>query len=100
MTRRTAIPQAEPGAPMTASPSSVLVTPDKVSASMVARGLLREDPSRPGKSCCITPKGLRALADEMEAGRVADGLEDMRRDVEATRARMAAKGHKWIGDGP
>lgn len=107
--RRAATTPAEPGARkigkrqlrlliMCASPTAILLTTDSVSDSMVARGLLRETPERPGKSCCITPKGLRALAAEMEAGRVADGLEEMRRDAAAMRARLAAKGEKWIGD--
>ena len=73
---------------MTASPTRILLTTDKVSDSLVRRGLLRETDR--SKACCITPAGLRALADEMEAGRVDDALERMRKDVEARKARSAA----------
>lgn len=71
------------------SPTAALVVSDKISASLVRRGLLRE--REPGGLCCITPDGLRALAAEMESGRVDDALEAMRKDVEARQARMAAK---------
>jgi hypothetical protein len=53
----------------------VLVTPDKVSASLVRRGLLRE--TRDGAALCISPDGLRAIADAMEAGRVYDAIAKM-----------------------
>lgn len=69
---------------MSASPTSILVTPDKVSASLVARGLLASD-ERGG--CTITPAGLRILADEMEAGRIPAALDAMRRDAKAWRER-------------
>lgn len=54
-----------------ASPYSALVLPDKVSRSLVKRGLFRENT---GGSSCITPAGLRALADAMENGALPDGL--------------------------
>lgn len=48
----------------------LLLTPGREERAMVARGLLRTDE---GGACCITPAGLRALADAMDAGRVKDG---------------------------
>jgi hypothetical protein len=39
--------------------------------SLIRRGMLQQD----GGGCyCITPAGLRALADAIEAGKVEDGL--------------------------
>jgi len=77
---------------MIASPTRVLITIDRVSAALVKRGLIRE--LVPGGACCITPAGLRLLADEMEAGRVDDALEAIRKDADAreaaTNARRAA----------
>lgn len=72
---------------MLGSPGCLLLTPGRSEQGMVARGLLRE--RAPGKACCITPAGLRALADEMEAGRVDDALEQIRKDVEARKAKAA-----------
>ncbi len=72
-----------------ASPCALLLTTDKVSAALVRRGFFRE--REPGGACCISPAGLRVLADEMEAGRVDDALVRMKKDVEARRARIAAK---------
>ncbi len=57
----------------TASPYSLLLTPDRQSDRLVQLGLLRQ--SEVGKACCITPAGLRALADAIEAGRLKDGLQ-------------------------
>ena len=54
-----------------ASPTVFLVTPDRRSASLVRRGLLREVVSG---ACCITPAGLRRLADAIEAGQLVDSL--------------------------
>lgn len=52
------------------SPGNVLVTPaDRVAKALIRRGLLAE-----GEGVAITPAGLRALADELEAGRVAQHL--------------------------
>jgi hypothetical protein len=72
-----------------ASPTMLLLTPGKAEAAMVRRGLLRE--REPGGALAITPAGLRALADEMEAGRVDDAMARMRKDVAERRARIAAK---------
>ena len=51
-----------------------LVVGDKISESLVARGLLAQDPPlaghRYGGMVRMTLAGLRALADEVEAGRV------------------------------
>lgn len=62
----------------------MLIVGDRLSESLVRRGLLADDGK--GDWCRITPAGLRALADEMEAGRVEDALEVMRRDA-AERAK-------------
>ena len=79
-----------------ASPYGYLVTTDKVSDSLVRRGLLRErddlerskyDGRRP---CCITPAGYRALAAEMEAGRIDAVVEEMRKKREAGRPTAEA----------
>ena len=53
-----------------ASPTSRLITPDKNTRAMVAGGLARED----SKGFTITPNGLRALADQMEAGHVNNAI--------------------------
>lgn len=50
------------------------------------RGLLRSDK---GAFYCITPAGLRVLADEMEAGRVEGALEWSKREREKNIARKA-----------
>lgn len=52
-----------------ASPSCLLIVGDKVSASLVGRGLLKAHfPDKPDAWHRITPAGLRALADAFEAG--------------------------------
>lgn len=52
-----------------ASPSMLLVVGDALSASLVARGLLKPAlKKRPNAWHRITPAGLRALADAYEAG--------------------------------
>lgn len=66
---------------------SLLLTPNGVSRTLVARGLLRED--KPGGSCCITPAGLRALADAMEAGQVQDAITTFAAKREENVAREA-----------
>lgn len=71
------------------SPTMLLLVPGPRHRSMVERGLLRQSDS--GGSVCITPKGLRVLADEMERGRVDDALEHMRKDVEARQKRAEEK---------
>ena len=70
------------------SPAVLMLAPSKEARGLVKRGLLREREG--GKACCITPAGLRALADEMEAGRVDDALEAMRKQV-AERQRRFGK---------
>lgn len=49
-----------------ASPRFLLLTPCRRARDLVQRGLLAEDRG----AVWITPAGLRALADAMEAGRV------------------------------
>lgn len=49
--------------------------------NMIARGLLADE----GGTCRITAKGLRALADEMEAGRVGEAIERMKQAAKAAR---------------
>ena len=52
-----------------ASPSSLMIVGDKVSASLVSRGLLKPHfPDNPHAWHRITPSGMRALADAFEAG--------------------------------
>ncbi len=52
-----------------ASPSMLLVVGDKLSASLVKRGLLKPRfRERPDAWHGITPAGMRALADAYEAG--------------------------------
>lgn len=57
-----------------ANPSMMLVTPDRTSAALVRHGYLRSSGGEDG-SCCITPAGLRALAEEMLAGRLKDAFQ-------------------------
>lgn len=72
---------------MCGSPTMLLLTEDRASRALVKRGLLRSD----GRISAITPAGLRVLANEMEAGRVADALERMKRDAAAQKARAEAR---------
>lgn len=52
-----------------ASPSCLMIVGDKVSGSLVKRGLLKPNfPDSPDAWHRITPAGLRALADAYEAG--------------------------------
>lgn len=53
-----------------------LVVADKLSDSLVRRGLLSAEPD--GSFARITPLGLRVLADELEAGRVTSGADRLR----------------------
>jgi hypothetical protein len=62
----------------------MLIVGDRLSKSLVKRGLLADDGK--GNWCRITPAGLRALADEMETGRVEDALEVLHREA-AKRAK-------------
>lgn len=71
------------------NPTCALVVPDKCALSLVARGLLKV--TERDNFACITAAGLRALAAEMEAGRVDDAIERIRKDVEARKA----KAPKW-----
>jgi hypothetical protein len=70
------------------SPTMALIVPGKECRGLIANGLLQV--SDTGGCACITAKGLRALADEMEKGRVASALERMKADVEKRRAAIAA----------
>ena len=73
---------------MLATPTRVQVIGGRSEAGLVRRGLLRER----NHGLCITPDGLRALADEMESGRVDDALDRMRKEAEERerRARLRA----------
>jgi hypothetical protein len=71
------------------SPACAMVVPDKCALSLVARGFLKISES--GGFACITASGLRVLAEEMEAGRVDNALERIRKDVEARKARAEAR---------
>ena len=61
-----------------ACPGRALIVPGKVSESLVRRGLLKcyDD----GSFSCITPNGLRALADALEAGKVDDAHVGIEKD--------------------
>jgi hypothetical protein len=54
------------------SPHMILVTPKKRDQRLVELGLAKH-PAEGSESLCITPAGLRLLADEIEAGRLPDG---------------------------
>lgn len=71
------------------SPTMSLVVPGKECRGLIARGLLQASPT--GGFACITAKGLRALADEMDKGRVASALERITADVEKRQAAIAAR---------
>jgi F0F1-type ATP synthase epsilon subunit len=74
---------------MLGSPTMSMIVPGKAERAMIARGLLKC--SATGGFACITPAGLRVLADEMEAGRVDDALERMRKNVEKLKAKDLLK---------
>jgi hypothetical protein len=75
---------------MLASPMCTMLTADRSSRALVKRGLLRLE--RKGyEASVITPAGLRALADEMEAGRVKLALETMKKETAERRAKIEAK---------
>jgi hypothetical protein len=71
---------------MLGTPTRSLITPGKSERGMIAKGLLRQDD---GGACCITPAGLRVLADEIEAGRVDDALERMKAEAELRKSPHA-----------
>lgn len=59
-----------------ATPTGMLLSPSRISDGLVRKGLLRNDASLPGsKAACITPAGLRRLADALEAGDLKDAFE-------------------------
>lgn len=70
---------------MLGSPTTSLIVPTPRERSMIARGLLKCGES--GGFACITPLGLRVLADEMEAGRVDDALTRIRKHVESRKRK-------------
>ena len=51
-------------------PERAMVIGDRTSAALIKRGLLRSWANNGKDMVTITPAGLRALADEMEAGRI------------------------------
>lgn len=73
---------------MLGSPTVSLVVPGKECGSLIKNGLLQVSPT--GGFACITASGLRALADEMDKGRVASALENIKADVEKRKAAIAA----------
>jgi hypothetical protein len=71
-----------------ASPSCAMVVPDKVALSLVKRGLLR---THDGGFACITPSGLRTLANELEEGRIEDAIQWSAKEREKNE-RLRAEG--------
>ena len=67
-------------------PTTAQVVHCSVTRSLLKLGLLRDDD---GGFVCITPSGLRVLADELESGRVEGALEWSRREREKNLARKA-----------
>lgn len=65
------------------SPLTMLIVGDALSDSLLARGLVRQDRKRRG--IVISPAGLRALADALEAGRLADVAARIHARREATK---------------
>lgn len=61
-----------------------LVVGDALSASLVRRGLLAAEPD--GSFARITPAGLRAVAAEMETGRLSGWSVERMKDREAANA--------------
>jgi F0F1-type ATP synthase epsilon subunit len=74
---------------MLGSPTMSMVVPGTTERGLIQRGLLKVGET--GGFACITPTGLRVLADAMEAGKVADALERMKRSVEARKAKADAR---------
>lgn len=69
------------------SPGMAMVVPDKVTLSLVKHGLLRVTESN--SFACITPAGLRRLADELEAGHIEGAHEWAARERAKNQARIA-----------
>jgi len=63
-----------------ACPGVILLTPRKRDFRLVELGYARQSPAG---AMCITAACLRRLADEMDAGRLDDALEAMRKQREA-----------------
>lgn len=64
-----------------ASPSMMLVVGDKLSKSLVSRGLLAPKfPDKPDAWHRITPQGMRALADAFEAGQLQQFMKPFPRE--------------------
>ena len=61
------------------SPGLALVVGDRVSSSLVRRGLCKQTDT--GGIVCITPAGLRVLADALEKGLVNDAHADFPKDT-------------------
>lgn len=78
-----------------ARPTVSMIVPGAVEASLIKRGLLKANKSKRGgfSFARITPAGLRALADAMEAGRFEDPLTAFKREAKA-RKRREAKARK------
>lgn len=70
------------------SPTMSLVVPGPETRPMVKNGLLQVDER--GAFARITAPGLRALADEMDKGRVASALERMKAEIKASVAAKKA----------
>lgn len=69
------------------SPSMAMVVPNKEAKSLVKRGLLRTAES--GGFACITPAGLRVLADALESGQIEGHLEWAAKEREKRAAKAA-----------
>ena len=67
-------------------PGTAQILGCKITRSLEKRGLLRSDG---GYFACITPTGLRVLADEMESGRITGALEWWKLEREKNLARKA-----------
>lgn len=68
------------------SPGVAMIVPDKIALSLVKRGLMRT--AETGGFACVTPAGLRVLADEFEAGRVEGALEWAAREREKAKRQQ------------
>ena len=69
-----------------ARPTITMIVPGPVEVSLIKRGLLKAKKQKKDNRvefsfARITPKGLRAIADAMEAGRVEDPLVALKRDA-------------------
>lgn len=70
-----------------ASPTCRLITPDKNTTVLIASGLVKED----DRGFAITPNGLRALADQMEAGHVVACISRLKREQKERAAKRAQR---------